>query len=76
MLRFLFSIFTYSYLLAVILWSLYYRWLCSALDMELSRQASLLPELAHLVDLRHSDKYTTVYAIGDFAQCLARGGGN
>ncbi|CAG0901653.1 unnamed protein product [Darwinula stevensoni] len=32
--------------------------------------ASIMPELARLVDLRHSPIYGTVYAVGDVAFCL------
>ncbi|KAK7578282.1 hypothetical protein V9T40_010487 [Parthenolecanium corni] len=33
-------------------------------------EIALLPELGHLVDIRHSASYANVYAIGDFALCL------
>ncbi|CAG0882436.1 unnamed protein product [Cyprideis torosa] len=32
--------------------------------------SSMMPELGHLVDLRHSSVYGSVYAIGDVAFCL------
>lgn len=32
--------------------------------------SSMMPELANLVDLRHSSSYGGVYAIGDIAFCL------
>ena len=32
--------------------------------------SSMLPELGNLVDLRHSGKYGSVYAIGDIAVCI------
>ena len=32
--------------------------------------SSMMPELGYLVDLRHSNVYGSVYAIGDVAFCL------
>ena len=32
--------------------------------------SSMMPELGHLVDLRHGSVYGGVYAIGDIAFCL------
>lgn len=31
---------------------------------------SMLPELAHLVDIRHAAGYASAYVIGDLALCL------
>lgn len=36
-------------------------------------EISLLPELSHIVDVRHASVYGNVYAIGDFALCLGFG---
>ncbi|CAG0923747.1 unnamed protein product [Notodromas monacha] len=32
--------------------------------------SSMMPELGHIVDVRHSSVYGSVYAIGDVAFCL------
>lgn len=31
---------------------------------------ALLPEIAHLIDIRHNSAYSNVYAISDIAVCL------
>ncbi len=37
---------------------------------------AVMPELAHLVDIRHKPVYSNVYAIGDVAVCLGLAIGN
>lgn len=31
---------------------------------------ALMPEIAHLIDIRHNSAYSNVYAISDIAVCL------